>query len=418
MQAIELPSQKNINDYLTNLVGSYNAKIRQYYTVEKTDFKEIEPYFLLFLDSDHSFIVYCVKASIGSNDTVNFIFKKILSSENISIVRDFNHELSFYFPGIMLGGSRGILTNYSFESQDTILHANFILSVTSDEISNNTYPNSKDFAEQLVLDEKHDIEVDKINEVWIPFYQKNFDIIFNDDNLLNLSNKIIFNISWNKSYNYETFESHFRELNESIKNEKKFIWEDISQNEIWFSLLFFILYIIIFSFYIIMYNYGKIKLFELPTVLIGALFAIMWGYAIFNTPKSYIIIQIISPIIAVIFPLIIWYILKKKGKIFVEKMKRKKRIKKAIQQVKNGEEPMELTVEDSDYFRDDYGKKEIQKIKGKEILKKHLQMKMEELAQKAKEAIDKEKELEIERAKNINKLFDQYKQKKKNHKKK
>ena len=239
-ERIELPSQYEIQQYINNLLSSYNSLIK-FYEVNEPYFNDYKQYFQLYREEGYSFQIICVKADQNETKYINMIFIPI-SSDNPYIELDFNHVLNDYFPNFgIIKGTRVIISGGLFEYLDTIRYADFIMSLPSNEISNNTLVNSKELAEYLYNNNKNDIRIHRIEEIWKPFINENINIIMDISRLYYLKSEISEKINiWDVSYTYDLFlndfnkfktiVTHYKEQNLMIEKYNNFVSSDLIKN--------------------------------------------------------------------------------------------------------------------------------------------------------------------------------------------
>jgi hypothetical protein len=158
VNAVQLSSEKKINDYLYNLVESYNALVNLNYQNNQY-FNELKNNFLLYHEPGYSFRIICTTAIIGQNDTNCFIFGPAISPDPI-IEFDYERDMGYYSPGFGFPGCSGCrFRNVTYIDNFQIRNPQFSISVLLENIKNNTYTDSVDFAKQLYNDDDVNVQI-------------------------------------------------------------------------------------------------------------------------------------------------------------------------------------------------------------------------------------------------------------------
>lgn len=221
----ELPNEDATQQYVDNLLGSYNSLVK-FNDVDKSYFEKYKNYFSLFRDEGYSFQIIFVKAVQNETEYISVIFVPIQSNNPI-IVLDFEHAFSYYFPGtIIMECNRCSLKGGLFEYLDTIIYADFILWILSDEITNDTLINSKTFADDIYETDKNRMLEDKLNALMEKYneFMSSYSILLKDYNNSEIHSKhtdIIENIQYNEVYMLDNLEADLDDLKYMIQNEKE-----------------------------------------------------------------------------------------------------------------------------------------------------------------------------------------------------
>lgn len=225
-KAIELPDENTVKDFVEKTISNYNILINIY---EKKDnnldyFNQYKQYFDLYLEVGQTFQVECIKTNIRDTSTITLLFSRISGNDPVITVK-YSKYLTDLIPHYTFVNQQVILDKIYDELPVEYKEVKFALISYFEPIINDTIEFAKDTADGVYEQNKedirsamHDDELERINAVWEPFYNKYFNIIFPDDTLRNLSNRIMFNISGNQSYTYDKFETQFQELNQSLQN--------------------------------------------------------------------------------------------------------------------------------------------------------------------------------------------------------
>lgn len=325
------PDTNNIELYVKNLISSYNTNVK-YFESNQPNFDSYKHYFPLYHEVGQNFEVICVIADRECNHTLNFIFVKISGDEPI-FISDFQHVLDDYFSGVILCGPGSISQGNYFEYNNSNLYAEFVVSATFDDITNNTMVNSQQFANQLFNDEKNKIEVDKINEVWEPFTTKYFSTISSSVSLMQMEYKIDMNISNNKSFTYEAFLPMFQEFNKSVQVvfHQGDYWYIISHDGWLYSFFFLIVNCVILIVGIGIENIitKNKKIPKIFSTIIEGGFIVVFYLLLTNPPTEFSPVQKLIPIILalplVIIPYMVW--VKRKKKVTKPSKRRRKKLK-------------------------------------------------------------------------------------------
>jgi len=214
--AQQLPNQVEAQEYVDNLLLTYNSLVKSY-KLSNPYFDSYKDKFLLYLEEGQSFQVIFVKVDVNDSKILNLMFSHIQEKYPV-VILNYNHTLSDYFP-IKLGGYWSIFQGGLIEYFDMILFVHLIVSVPSIEISNMTLVNSKNLAEYLFNNNKNDVKIARINEIWDPFIKENRDVI-NDFNLYQKYLNISYNIRMNEDYVYDLFLIDFNEFKIIINHYK------------------------------------------------------------------------------------------------------------------------------------------------------------------------------------------------------
>lgn len=401
----ELPTEENLKPYINNLINSYNELVT--FEIRKPDSQLEKDDFALYHELGYYFNVFCVKANISSNLIINIIFEP-KSGETLDIAIDFEHQLQDYIP-LRINHPGAYVKDYLVEYSDTIINADLIIGVFSEEITNNTLENAMIYAKFLFNAEKEykerKIELDKINEIWEPLKEEYQELILNNRELWEIEWRIDKEISYNDNYIYESFQQDLQEFNEIIQN----IVNPPKPDGLKYSIFFLILCLFFIGFVIIAHDYMKNKWIHASSWIIRGIFLIICAWFIMNAPNGYFVYQFFIPPIALILLLVIMKIKEKKYiKNFRKKYKKRKemkiRINKLIENIKRNKKP-KLTSSEIIYIFDSNNSKWINKIKDIDILKQYIIKNTKKWGKKIQKICDKQKNIIPEHYKDLDKIF-------------
>jgi len=207
----QLPSDHQIQRYVSNLIENYNNMIK-FYEMNDPHFEYNKKHFSLYHEVGYSFQVIATKSDKDDNRFISLIFKSIFSNSPI-ISTDFEHDWNDYFPGISAKGYMSFIEGNFIEFGGRKLYTDFTICLTSDQVLDNTLENSDKMAEYVY-------KRDKINPIWKPFLEENDEVISESD-LNNRVYEMQMKIYSDESYTYESFLEDFKSLNLTVTHYKQ-----------------------------------------------------------------------------------------------------------------------------------------------------------------------------------------------------
>ena len=394
-------SENKIDEYIHHLIFIYREKVDH-----DIDF-DVEKYadnMYIYMKNTDSMRVLCFNGNVV-NDSIIFVFDKSPYGESFTGIEieylfdvDFYDYLPYYIPPNV-----SIYSKATFDLNYTLITPELIHCEPTEKIISDTLYNSRKLAEEFY---EHHKKGAKINEIWEPFTEENWDAISNNKNLYDEWLRI-YSSSAMENYSFNDFLKDFEAFEKDVMVEKYGLSFILLNNGLIYSIMNIILSFCFLFVISIAYDYKENKWIYLLSWIIGVIYVFILGLLIANAPKGYMIYQLVIPLLIFI---ILFSIIKSKSRIkklvndYKKRKKMKNKIINAIREIENDKEPY-LTVSDIAYISDKNNSGWINKIKGIDKLRKYIVKNTIKWAKKVKKIHNKQKKSIPEHYKKLDKIF-------------
>lgn len=234
--ANELPSEKDVEIFVTKLIDDYDDFI-QIYEKNKVGFEEYKDknLFSLYGGIGENFRVICVKVNENNIKSIAFLFERIQANDPLINI-DYGDVINDYIRPLISFEGEGeyevYLKNVSYDIPGDINKIEFAIVLPNKTIENNTETNAYYTAKWIYEKDKDDVRQYTINKIWKPFMKNeaNQEIMNQSISLLLWASSISIKIS-NESYSYNDFLNDFKLINTTFSHCKDFpiMWGEWQQ---------------------------------------------------------------------------------------------------------------------------------------------------------------------------------------------
>jgi len=214
-----LPTEEEINTYAKNLLANYESYIKAN-RIEMEENIYYNEFYKLYNDKG-SFKVTAFLLNRDKKECVLLDFKRINSVE-LEVELEYQKDVNDYFPGYSINMDNCNLylgDLFYFDDYGSIIrYIAFGENVSNIKGNNSMYPTSK--SREFFEKHSEDLRNYKIKSIRDPVFNKNYEFIFNDTDLLNIMGYIDSQIAYNKSYTLEDLQKDMGVLEKNIEYKK------------------------------------------------------------------------------------------------------------------------------------------------------------------------------------------------------
>jgi len=210
--------EKQMTNFAYFLVYDYNSLIKGF-EVNSPDFDMNKRYFDLYSEYGYSYKILIVQSVKDNDGSYTLLFMPIIAGTP-SYIFDYGNTFEHYYP-MSAVGDFSILKNMNVRYNNAIINYEFGILVHKEKVLENPLEYAVEYADFIYKEDKNNIKIYKINEIWKPYiFEHNLTI--SNHNLWERQFDIEENITWNKDYTYNNFIYDFMMFNKTINHYEDF----------------------------------------------------------------------------------------------------------------------------------------------------------------------------------------------------